>query len=41
MSAVHTTGIRGNARLTAPVRPSCTGAAAVGAGSRADGNGWD
>ncbi|MEU9718278.1 hypothetical protein [Streptomyces sp. NPDC047976] len=41
MSAVHTTGIRAHARHAAPVRPSCTGAVAVGTVSRADGNGWD
>lgn len=34
MSAVHTTGIRVNARHAAPARPSCTAAVA-------NGNGWD
>ncbi|MGE7389389.1 hypothetical protein ACQKM2_28345 [Streptomyces sp. NPDC004126] len=41
MSAVHTTGIRANTRHAGPARTSCTGAVAVGAMSRADGNGWD
>ncbi|GLX22658.1 hypothetical protein Slala02_00060 [Streptomyces lavendulae subsp. lavendulae] len=41
MYAVHTTGIRANARPAAPARPSCTGAVAGAAVSRADGNGWD
>lgn len=41
MSVVRTTRIRANSRHAALVRPSCTGAVAVGAVSRADGNGWD
>ncbi|MEU9038337.1 hypothetical protein AB0D45_26045 [Streptomyces sp. NPDC048352] len=41
MSAAHTTGMFGNVRPTAPVRPLCTAAGTGRSSSRADDNGWD